>query len=282
MDLAVLLLVLGSAACHATWNAIVKSGGQPWLRMGVVIGTSGLLGCALIPFVDFPSAETWTFILLSAAIQQFYFIGICLGYRFGDLSHVYPVQRGIAPFLVAIGAALFAGETLTAQGMVGVGIIGAAIISLAVATTKWPDDAKVLGFALFTGAMIAAYSVVNGMGGRTAAHFSTYIVWLMAVGDTPFGVIAVAINWKRATGSVRRHLGLGAAGGLLTAAAYALSIWAMTIAPITYVSAVRETSVILAAWIGSRVLKEPFGAKRIAAASFVVLGVVLLQTSGAG
>jgi len=281
MELTVLLLVLGSAVLHASWNTLVKSGGQPWLRMGAVIGTSGLLGCALAPFVPFPTAEVWTYILISAVLHQFYFIGICLGYRFGDLSHVYPVQRGIAPFLVAIGAWVFAGETLSTQGIVGVGVIGLAILSLAVTTTKWPDDAAAMFFAVFTGFTIAAYSVVNGMGARAAEHVTTFIVWLMVVSDIPFGIIAVLINLKRSTGSIRRHLTLGAGGGLLTAMAYALSIWAMTMAPITYVSALRETSVILAAWIGSRLLNEPFGSKRVGAAVFVVLGVVLLQTSGA-
>jgi len=282
MELTVLLLILASAVLHASWNAMVKSGGQPWLRMGAMIGTSGLLGCALTPFVAFPSVEVWTFLLISAAIQQVYFVGICLGYRYGDLSHVYPVQRGIAPFLVAIGAWIFAGETLSTQGIIGVGIIGLAILSLAATTTKFPDDAKALFFALITGCAIAAYSVVNGMGGRAAAHVTTYIVWLMAIGDTPFGVIAVLINLKRSTGNIRRHLTLGVIGGMLTAMAYALTIWAMTIAPITYVSALRETSVILAAWIGSRVLNEPFGAKRVMAAVLVVFGVLLLQTSAAG
>ena len=61
--------------------------------------------------------------------------------------------------------------------------------------------------------------------------------------------------------------------------AYALVIWAMTLTPMTYVSALRETSVILAALIGTLFLKERHGGQRITAAACVALGVILLQVS---
>ncbi|MDD9878096.1 MAG: hypothetical protein OXR84_11720 [Magnetovibrio sp.] len=282
MEPAVLILVLGSAVLHASWNALVKSGGQPFLRLGAIMGTSGLIGWLFTPFVPFPAPEVWPFLITAALVQQVYFVAICLGYRFGDLSHVYPVQRGMAPFLVAIGAWWFAGETVGAVGLTGVLLIGVAVLSLALTTTRWPDDAKALSFAVVAGLALAGYSVVNGMGARTAATAGTYIVWLLAIGDTPFRIVTVALNIRRSTGDIRRHLVLGAACGVLTAGAYAIVVWAMTVAPITYVTAVRETSVIIAAWIGSRLLGEPFGAKRIAAAALVVIGVMLLQAGGAG
>jgi drug/metabolite transporter (DMT)-like permease len=70
-------------------------------------------------------------------------------------------------------------------------------------------------------------------------------------------------------------------GGALSVVAYGLVIWAMSLSPMAAVSALRETSVIVAALIGTRVLREPFGTRRVFAASLVAAGVVLLQVSRA-
>lgn len=279
METSVLLLVLGAAVIHAAWNALVKSGGQPWLRVGTVMATSGVMGWILVPFVPFPSSEVWPYILFSAFFHQCYFVGICLGYRHGDLSHVYPIQRGLAPFLIAIGAWWFAGDRLNTQGLAGVVVIGVAILSLAIASTKWPADAKAFGFAVFSGCAIAAYSVSSGIGGRASENVLSFIVWVIAISDLPFGIVAIALNFRRSGDNVRRHMALGVIGGVLTAVSFGIVIWAMTKTPITYVAAVRETSVVLAAWMGSRLFGEPFGRQRIAAAVLVVIGVALLQTS---
>ena len=126
----VLILVLAAAVLHACWNALVKDGGNPWVRMGTAIAVSGFCGLALTPFLPFPSAASWPYILASVAIHQVYFVTVCLGYRFGDLSQVYPIQRGIAPLLVAAGSYLFIGETLTHQGVAAVVAISIAILSL--------------------------------------------------------------------------------------------------------------------------------------------------------
>jgi len=280
MDPFVLCLVLGAAVLHASWNALVKSGGDPWLRMGVVMGTSGLCGFALSPFVAFPEADVWPYLLASAAIHQVYFVSVCMGYRVGDLSHVYPIQRGIAPVLVALGAYLFMGENLSTQGLAGVGLISLAILSLAIHTTKFPEDIRPLGFALFTGVNIAVYSVIDGMASRVAEDVFSYIVWLMIIGDIPFGIVAIVLTKRRGWNAVKGHFGKGMLGGVFTFSAYALAIWAMSLAPVTYVSALRETSVVVAAWIGCKLLNEPFGGRRILAASTVAIGVIVLHTSG--
>ena len=278
MDTTVLLMILGAAVLHASWNALVKSGGDPWLRMGVVMGVSGILGLLFTPLFPVPAPEVWPLLLLSAFIHQVYFCGVCLGYRIGDLSHVYPLQRGIAPVLVAIGAYLFMGEKLGTQGIIGVGMISLAILSLTFFTEKRPTDRKLLFFALFTGANIAAYSIIDGMAARLSADVFGYIMWLMFISGIPFGLLAIVLTRKRGWAAVKHHMARGTVGGTFTFAAYGLAIWAMSLAPVTYVSALRETSVIVAAWIGSRVLGEPFGGRRIIAACMVAIGVAVLHT----
>ena len=262
---------------------MVKSGGDPWLRMGIVTCSTGLMGLFSIPFVNIPSPESWPYLAISIAIHQAYFICICLGYRFGDLSQVYPIQRGIAPMLVAIGGYWFVGETLTTQGVISVSLISIAILSLAFGRNLRFTGGRAVPIALFTGVLIAGYTVVDGIGGRLAGDdIFGYIAWLFALEAIPFALLVAWIIYRNPHAAKRKHIMTGIGGGVMAFFAYGLVIWAMSLSHLTYVSALRETSVILAAWIGSRLLGEPFGKHRIFAASLVAIGVFMLQISGVG
>ena len=281
METFILLLILCAALLHAVWNALVKSGGDPWLRMGIVMGSGSLLCLIGLPFVSFPEPQVWPYIVASVIVHQIYFTGVCIGYKLGDLSHVYPIQRGMAPILVALGAWFYAGETLSIQGMFGVGLISLAILSLTIGTTRFPEDGKALICALFTGVAIAVYTIIDGLGARLSSDVYGYIIWLFLLSGLPYGLLALRLLWKRPGISDKKHIFRGSIGGVLSMTAYGLAIWAMTIVPMTYVSALRETSVIFAAIIGTRLMNEPFGKSRIAAASLVAAGVYVLQTGGA-
>ncbi len=261
---------------------MVKSGGDPWLRMGTTIAVSGLIGLGLTPLVGLPDPDSWGFILASVTIHQVYFVSVCFGYRFGDLSQVYPIQRGIAPLLVAIAGFYFVGENLSLQGTLAVILISIAILSLAFGSNLRLTGGRAVPIALFTGALIAAYTIVDGMGGRLSGNVFAYIAWLAALEAIPFTLLVLWMVRRKPSGANRRHILTGIGGGVLSFAAYGLVIWAMSLSHLTYVSALRETSVILAAWIGSRLLNEPFGRYRIFAASIVALGVFILQLSEAG
>ncbi len=260
---------------------MVKSGGDPWLRMGTTIAVSGVIGLAFTPFVGLPDPESWGYILASIAIHQVYFVSVCLGYRFGDLSQVYPIQRGIAPLLVAITGYYFVGEVLSLQGMFAVVLISLAILSLAFGENWRFTGGRAVPIALFTGALIAAYTIVDGVGGRAAGNVFAYIAWLSALEAIPFSLLVWWMVRKKPRAANRRHILNGIGGGVMSFMAYGLVIWAMSLSHLTYVSALRETSVILAAWIGSRLFGEPFGRHRVAAACLVAVGVVLLQVSDA-
>ena len=279
MDPLVLTLVLTAAVLHATWNALIKSGGDPWVRLAVVNGVGIVCAAAWLPFVEAPNAEAWPFILGSVAIHQVYFVCVALQYRFGDLSHVYPISRGTAPILVAAAAFIFAGETLSPAGAVAVIVISAAIISLTF-DSRWPTgEGKGVFFALCTSVTIAVYTVIDGLGGRTADDVFAYIVYLFLIDGLPFGLMVFYLRRRTLATALKENWKTGILCGLMSYPAYALVIWAMTLSPLTYVSALHETSVILAVLIGSRLMGEPFGTRRLGAAAAVATGVVLLQVS---
>jgi drug/metabolite transporter (DMT)-like permease len=281
VDPIVLILVLAAALLHASWNALVKAGGDPFVRLAVVNAVGGLCAVPLLFLVSPPAPDSWPYLIGSVIVHHAYYLALAYGYRFGDLSHVYPIARGIAPPLVAFAAWVFAGESLGLLGLLAILIISGGIVSLAFTDDGRLGALKPLALGLTTGVTIAGYTLFDGLGGRAAGDVLSYIAWLFVIDAVPFSVV-VAWRYRARLGPALAECWRPASlGGALSVVAYGLVIWAMSLSPMAAVSALRETSVIVAALIGTRVLREPFGTRRVFAASLVAAGVVLLQVSRA-
>jgi drug/metabolite transporter (DMT)-like permease len=278
----VLSVVLLAAVLHASWNALVKSGGDPFLRLAIVNLTQSLVVLPLVPFVAVPAMEAWPWLLASVAAHMAYYFLLAGGYRVGDLSHVYPIARGVAPPLVALGALAAAGEVLSPLGSLAVILVclGIWIVAGRQSAADAFGRSQPLLLALGCGVAIAAYTVADGMGGRASGDVLGYVVWLFLLDGWPFTLVVVLM---RGTAGLRATLPAAwkpaVGGGMMSVVAYGLVIWAMSTAPMAYVSALRETSVLLAAGIGTLILGEPFGRRRLLAAGLVVIGVAMLQLS---
>ena len=178
MDPVVFALVLGAALLHASWNALVKTGGDPFVRLALVNLVSGLCALPFIPWWRSRRAPAWPYLFGSIVVHHAYYLALAYGYRFGDLSHVYPIARGVAPPLVAFVAWAFAGEAPGALGLVAILVISSGIVSLAFTDDGRLAALKPMGFALATGVAIAGYTLCDGLGGRSAGDVFGYIVWL--------------------------------------------------------------------------------------------------------
>ena len=278
MEPFVILLVLAAAIMHAVWNSILKVGADRLMTMAVVIGVGGVLSVTLLIGGPPPAPESWFYIGLSAAIHCAYFFFLIQAYEVGDLSHAYPLARGSAPLMVAAGGAWFADEFLSPLEIFAVVVISAGIISLMLTgnggshRTNW----RTLAYPLATGMMIAAYTVTDGLGVRLSGNPASYIGWLFVLSALP--IVAFAIHRRRrAVFDFLKLYGKRAiAGGVLAFCAYALAIWALSLGVMVHVSALRETSVVIAALIGTLLLGEPYGLRRVLSASTVAGGVILL------
>jgi drug/metabolite transporter (DMT)-like permease len=281
LDFGIAALVLLAAALHASWNAFVKVSGDKLVLMAVVMGFSGLPMVFVMPFVPVPEPASWPYLAVSLVVHWFYYGFLASAYRFGDLSQVYPVARGSAPLLVAAGAWALAGEALGTGGLIGIAIVSLGIMSLAWRRGSIADgSAKPVSFALMTGLCIAVYSVADGMGVRRTAEPFSYISWLFVLDMPPVLLATAWLRRGRVAEAFAPSLLPGFVGGLCAAGAYAIVIWAMSRGAIAHVVALRETSVILAALIGTLSLGEPFGRRRVAAACTVAAGAALLQLTG--
>jgi drug/metabolite transporter (DMT)-like permease len=274
-----LTLVLSAAVLHASWNALVKGATDRALAIAAVATMHGLCGAVLIAISVWrgepPAMSSWPLILLSTIIHYLYYVLMFQAYRLGDLSQVYPISRGMAPALVALGTYLIIGETLAPLGWAGLAAISGGIGLLALQRGAVHADPRAVGFAAMLGLTIAAYSVADGIGVRISGSPIGYMGWLFLL-EAPV-LVWILWNRKRTGGTVDwRVFAIGLIGGLCSVTAYGVVLYAKTIAPIGAVSAVRESSVVIAALIGLFFFGERPWKGRMLAALIVAAGVVML------
>jgi drug/metabolite transporter (DMT)-like permease len=270
-------LILLAALLHASWNALTKASGDPLVNVAVVTGTGGLLTLPAVLFLPLPGPETWVWLGTSCLLHYAYQLSLVRAYQLGDLSQVYPIARGLAPLGVASLAAIWAGEGLAPMQVLGLGLASLAIMALAGLRAGAGSTRGAVGVALLTATLIGLYTYVDGRGVRTVARPALFIGWSFLLGSLPIGVTAILVR-RRALGEFLRREGLSAfGGGMMATVGYVITLWAMSRAPMAAVASLRESSVLFGAILGSRLLGEPFGRRRVMAASLLVVGLVLVQ-----
>jgi drug/metabolite transporter (DMT)-like permease len=276
MALGVFAIVLFAAALHASWNAIVKGGGDKLLTTILVTTSAALIGAIALPALRQPEAASWPFILASSVFQIAYFVLLARTYQVADMSQTYPVMRGTAPLLVAVVSVLALGAHLTATMWVGVGVICLGILGMAAGNRR--GNRTGVALALVNAMVIAGYTLIDGMGVRRSGAPAAYTLWIFLISGVPLSAWALRMRDGATLAQyVRRNWHLGLIGGAGSLASYGLALWAMTIAPIAVVAALRETSIVFGAIISGLVLKEHVGWARLAAACTIAAGAAVLR-----
>ena len=275
MTVSVFSLVLLAAALHAIWNAVIKGTGDKTIAIGLVaLGhmVLGLIGAAILPL---PDIKVIPFIIASTLIHWGYYYGLTTAYKFGDLSLIYPIARGISPVIVTFFAFFWIDERLSWVEMGGVLLISSGILFLGLRSLSNEKSIPALVFALTTGILIAAYSLTDGFGVRLTENPLSYIVWLFIAEG--FIVFYIFVRFKvRLLKSSFSEIMLGFFAGVISTVAYGLALYAKSLAPLGIVTALRETSVIIATLIGVLWFKEKPIGYRIGAASIVFCGIIFL------
>ncbi|RYF75922.1 MAG: phosphonate utilization protein [Comamonadaceae bacterium] len=282
----VVLAVLFAALLHAGWNAWIKSGADKELDTALVHSLGVIVALPMLCFTGMPDRASWPFVGASTAIHLGYYAALAGAYRHGDLGLTYPLMRGCAPLLVAVGTVAFVGDRLSGWAWAGVGTICAGVLMLGLAPGRSASSAstrrgKAILFALGNAFVIAAYTVVDGIGVRLSNQALAYVAALFLLDGVPYLLLVL---WRRPGRRLDalRHMksrwpiALMATGASL--GSYGIALWAMTRAPVAAVAALRETSVLFAVVIGAVWLQEPFGWQRGSGTLVLVLGVVLLRS----
>ena len=291
LSLTVTLAVLAAAVTHATWNAIAHGIKDQTLAFAL-IGVGGVAtSIPLVIVAALPRSSSWPYLLASVGIHVFYNLLLMQCNRLGEFSQVYPLARGVSPLVVTILAALFVHEHLALYQLAGVVIVSAGLAFLVFAGRRartggsggvvppGKQSRGALLAAVGTGLTIAAYTTVDGVGVRLSASPVGYIGWLILLQSLCVPLFAVVRRRDVLLKQPRRILLSGLAAGALSVLAYGLVLWAQTRGALAPIAALRETSVIFGAIIGTLVFREPFGRTRIAATLLVVAGIVLLNVA---
>jgi len=239
---------------------------------------AGAIAAAILPFMPAPARPSWPFLTASVAIHCVYFSLVALTYRTGDLSFAYPMMRGSAPLFTAFLTVFVIREPIGVGGWLGILLLCAGILCLAREGWRSAKSQKhALAFAWLNALVIVAYTVVDGIGARASQNAWSYVLWLFFLNMFPLGVIGFASQGRAILSTSPGGWLKGCAGGLCSLCAYGLVLFAMTLAPIALVAALRETSVLIGTALGALALKERFGLSRWLAAGLITAGAVAMK-----
>jgi drug/metabolite transporter (DMT)-like permease len=275
----VFLAVLAAAFMHAGWNALIKVRLDPFLSISVMSIAMAAISLACLAFVAVPAGWTWVWIGLSVALHTGYKLFLVGAYRIGDLGQVYPLARGTAPLLTALGGAVLVGEVISVPTALAIAALCLGILLMALrgaGTSAKPDRATVF-YALGTSGFIALYTLVDGVGGRSAPGAASYTAWLFVFDGLAMGLVCLMVRGRPAIVAMVPAWRSGLATGGLSLGAYGIIIWAMTQAPIAAVAALRESSILFALLLSTLMLRERLTPWRITAAVLILAGVAGLR-----
>lgn len=275
-------LGLGSAVTLAGANTFVKAARDILGGRAVMAFTSAIL---MLPFVfvaPLPNPQTWMILGLSLPAHWLYQTALVRALSRGDLSLVFPVMRGSAPLLTAIAASFVLGEHLSPLAITGLTVASLATIVFALPEKNFDGSRKVrnsaLLWAMATGACVAIYNVIDAQGVRSGPSQWSFIVWLFVLDWIGINTIAFFTRGRKAfMASARAALWPGIGAGVCSLISFSMALYGFSIAPVAYISAMRETAVVFAAIMGWWFLREGFGVRRTLAAIILAAGLGLLQ-----
>lgn len=279
-----LLLVLIGAVCHALWNYFAKRavGGRHFVWLYGLV--SSLLVLPLISFWGDASGLGISLLLVAAAsgvVHIFYAISLQHGYRSADLSVVYPVARGTGPLFAVLGAIHFLHEQPSWVGWVGILAILSGVLYMGgarnpAALFRQPHLLKGVYWGGITGGFIALYTLLDAWAVKVLERhpiaFYSISLWVRTCLLAPFVIRdlpTLKFQWQK-------HGRYIIAVGLLSPLAYLLTLYAMTMAPVSYVAPAREISMLFGVLFATHLLAEKEAPARLWGTLCIALGVIML------
>ena len=271
--LAATLLALASALLHASWNLLVKTAGDRGQAAWGQFAFGGLLALPVLLVIGWPDAVAYKFLIASALVHVAYVTGLALAYTHGDFSLAYPLARGGGAMLAALGGALLLGDVLGAGQWVAIAIVGGGLISLVgLGATR-----ASVGWALFTACAIATYTLIDAQGARSTTSAVPYGFALMVFAGAAITITNVARGKGPAfRAALPTQWWRWLLGGAAITVAYTMVLAAIRLAPVGYVTMLRESSVVLGALAGWLFLHERMGRHRVVSSCVIAAGLVLL------
>ncbi|WP_322996082.1 DMT family transporter [Castellaniella sp.] len=274
-------IVLAGALLHAVWNALIKRSTNTLFSAVNIAAVSGVMAAVILPWIEQPATASWPFILVSLVLQVIYMRLVAFVYQRYDMSLSYPVMRGTAPLIVAGVSVLFFQDVLGSGTLLGIATICLGILCIGF----WRQKNASAGYhfllpSWLTAMVIAGYTLVDGTGARLSGAPFSYTLWIFLLQGVVMVLLAQhgqsALLWPY----LRAHWKQGLVGGFGSIVSYGTALWAMTLAPVAVIAALRETSILFGVLISGLFLSERLNTGRLLGAVVLVLGIVILRVSG--
>jgi len=278
MDNTVFLLVLFSAVLHAIWNSMASKYKNKNVSIPAIVYGHVPACLVAVTILPMPSIESFPYIILSAIIHQGYQNFLLTAYQTGKFTTVYPVARGFGPLVATIISIIFLGVYLKVFTLLSILLISTGVIFIGLFSKSVLKNYKILYSSLATGIFIGIYSVVDGYGARISMSAISYMSWVFIFSALFFPIV---LKFRKQKNILKKTLTEGKfvfwIGGSLSYVAYVITVWAFTKAPIPMVSALRESSIIFAIFIGYFYLKEKISLYKIISILLIFVGVLGLK-----
>jgi drug/metabolite transporter (DMT)-like permease len=288
VPLAVALVVV-AAALHASWNLLTKRSEDKlafiwWGPASPAPSCSFRLSRGSRLWPQWPP-HLWPRLALAAMLRAAYLFMLTTAYARGDLSIVYPLARGVGPIFVTVAAVVLLGERVTYQAVLGIVVValGAYTMHLprldvrAIIAPVSSLASPTVAYAVPTGLLTAAYSLVDKWSMTTElppAWYAYLTIPVAALLLTP--LVVTRTRWRHEWRLNRRPIVIVA---LLMTGSYLLVLYALRIAPVSYVAPARELGIVFGTALGIVVLRERQGPQKLAGALLILTGVVLVVSS---
>ena len=274
--MSIFLAVLFAALLHACWNAIIKFGDDKFQSMLLLSFGHGIFGLFLIALYPIPDPKSWLFLLGSILCHLIYKFCLTFAYTKGDLSRVYPIARGTAPIIVLLFSLLYLPDTVSNLQIGGILLIGLGILLMARGVIAHKEEQSLIPFAIMAAVGTAGYSLFDGLGARASGTVLGYVGWLFFLDAAVFIIGGLALRGKAMIPKSRPVWIQGLLAGGASVAAYSIAVWAMTMAPIAVITALREISVLFAVIIGIVFFKENASIEKFISASMIFAGMIAI------
>jgi drug/metabolite transporter (DMT)-like permease len=271
------VLALTAAVLHASWNLLVKQSADRRLALWGQFTIGGAISAVVLAIWSIsasPPDIAWRWAVISGATHVPYLMLLSRAYDRGDFSMSYPIVRGAGALAAAAGGVLLLNDSLSVTSTIGIVIAVLGLFVLA-KSGSW----HVVGTALAVASTIAVYSVVDGHGTRQSQPVA-YALALNIAAAIFVSLYASVHSRKQMIPTLKAHWKVMSLAGVFSTVAYMLVMIAYRHAPVGYVASLRESSVVIAAFAGWKMLDEGDHKRRIASAAIVLAGLVVLVIGG--
>ena len=278
MDPIVFTAVIIASMFHATWNGMVKKHSNKVTALSAVILGHVPMSIIAIIFLPMPSFKSLPYIIASAFIHQGYNWFLLKSYNLGDLTKVYPIARGFGPIIATIISIFFLGLLISKASVISISLVCVGIITIGLFGYKVINNLKIVKYSLITGFFIGLYSIIDGYGARVSLSAISFMSWGFILSSILFPIL---LKINKYDNIFKNIINDGKAifwiGGSISYLVYGVVIWGFTKAPIPMVSALRESSIVFAIFIGFFFLNEKINLAKLISITLIFVGVVGLK-----